>query len=164
MTPVACQICHRYQRHRWQILPPVSVVLLIPVANLPPVSTIPVANCHRYQQWDYYQAEDTLKWTWKQKFRYMLTLLSKGVPTKLLKFFWLKIFWNFRTEPSSLNIKNYFRQLKGAQAWEFFARVFCTKRTHLGMWVGDWGKKSNFLSIDPWFWWFLVFCRILSMR
>jgi len=53
---------------------------------------------------------------------------------------------------------------KGAQAWEFFARVFCTKWTHLGMWVGDWWKKSNFLSIDPWFWWFLVFCRILSMR
>ncbi len=54
-------ICHRYQRHRRQILPPVSLVLLIPVANLPPVSTIPVANlppvsttpvaiCHRYQR------------------------------------------------------------------------------------------------------------------
>jgi hypothetical protein len=41
------QICHRYRR---QILPPVSVVLLIPVANLlpvsnlPPVSATPVAN------------------------------------------------------------------------------------------------------------------------
>ncbi len=35
---------HRYQRHRRQILPPVSLVLLIPVANLPPVSTIPAAN------------------------------------------------------------------------------------------------------------------------
>ncbi len=32
------------QRHRWQILPPVSLVLLIPVANSPPVSTIPAAN------------------------------------------------------------------------------------------------------------------------
>ncbi len=52
---------HRYQRHRWQILSPVSLVLLIPVANLPPVSmmpaenllpvsTTPVANCHRYQR------------------------------------------------------------------------------------------------------------------
>ncbi len=40
-----------------------------------------------------YQAEDTLKWTWRQKFLYMLTLLSKGVPTKLLKFFRLKIFF-----------------------------------------------------------------------
>ncbi len=55
------KVDHRYQRHRWKILPPVSVVLLIPVANLPPVSTIPaanlppvsttpVANCHQYQR------------------------------------------------------------------------------------------------------------------
>jgi hypothetical protein len=55
------QNCHRYQRHRRQILPPVLLVLLIPVENLPPVSTIPaanlppvstapVANCHRYQR------------------------------------------------------------------------------------------------------------------
>ncbi len=38
------KVDHRYQRHRRQILPPVSLVLLIPVANLPPVSTIPAAN------------------------------------------------------------------------------------------------------------------------
>ncbi len=55
------QICHWYQQQLWQILPPVSLVLLIPVANLPQVSTIPaanllpvsttlVANCHRYQR------------------------------------------------------------------------------------------------------------------
>ena len=55
------QICHRCQRRRRQIFPPISLVLLIPVANLPPVSTIPaanlppvsttpVANCHRYQR------------------------------------------------------------------------------------------------------------------
>ncbi len=54
------KVDHRYQRHRRQILPPVSLVLLIPeatlppvstipAANLPPVSTTPVANCHRYQ-------------------------------------------------------------------------------------------------------------------
>ncbi len=36
------QICHRYQRHRWQIFLPFSLALLIPAANLPPVSTIPV--------------------------------------------------------------------------------------------------------------------------
>ncbi len=52
---------HRYQRHRQQILSPVSLVLLIPMTNLPPVSTIlaanllpmsttSVANCHRYQR------------------------------------------------------------------------------------------------------------------
>jgi hypothetical protein len=34
---------------RRQILPPISLVLLIPVANLPPVAMMPVANCHRYQ-------------------------------------------------------------------------------------------------------------------
>ncbi len=38
------KVHHRYQPNRRQILPPVSLVLLIPVANLPPVSTIPVAN------------------------------------------------------------------------------------------------------------------------
>ncbi len=51
----------QYQRHRWQILPPVPLVLMIPGANLPPVSTIlaanlppvsptPVVNCQRYQR------------------------------------------------------------------------------------------------------------------
>ncbi len=59
------------------------------------------------------------------------------------------------------NIKSPF---KGAQAWDFFALVFCSRWTHLDMGLRDWGKKSNFLSIDPWFWWFLVFCRILSVR
>ncbi len=45
-----------YQWHRRQILPPVPLVLLTPVANVPPVSTIPAANlppvatCHRYQR------------------------------------------------------------------------------------------------------------------
>ncbi len=34
----------------------------------------------------------TLKWTWRQKFIYMLTLLPKGLQTKLLKFFCLKVF------------------------------------------------------------------------
>jgi hypothetical protein len=41
------QICHRCQQHKgnwWQNLSPVSS---IPVANLPPVSLIPAAICHR---------------------------------------------------------------------------------------------------------------------
>jgi hypothetical protein len=38
------KVHHRYQRHWRQILPPVLLVLLIPVANLPPVSMILVAN------------------------------------------------------------------------------------------------------------------------
>ncbi len=55
------KVHHRCQRQRGQILPPVPLVLLTPVANLPPVSTkpaanlprvstTPVANCHRYQR------------------------------------------------------------------------------------------------------------------
>ena len=35
------KVHHRCQQHRLQILPPVPLVLLTPVANLPPVSTIP---------------------------------------------------------------------------------------------------------------------------
>jgi hypothetical protein len=33
------------------------------------------------------------KWTWMQKFIYMFPLLPTGDQTKLLKFFWLKIFF-----------------------------------------------------------------------
>ncbi len=35
------KVHHRYQRHRWQIFLSFSLALLIPAANLPPVSTIP---------------------------------------------------------------------------------------------------------------------------
>ncbi len=35
---------HRYQQHRRQIFTPFLLALLIPVANLPPVSMIPAAN------------------------------------------------------------------------------------------------------------------------
>ncbi len=70
--------------------------------KLPPVSLTPVATGGK--QWDQYQAEDTLKWTWRQKFIYMLTLLSKGVPTKLLKFFWLKVF-SFATDVVNLELR-----------------------------------------------------------
>jgi hypothetical protein len=38
------KVHHRYQQHQWQIFPPFSLTLLIPVANLPPVSTIPAAS------------------------------------------------------------------------------------------------------------------------
>jgi hypothetical protein len=64
---------------------------------------------------------------------------------------------------SLLNCLMYKFLFKGAQAWEFFALVFCTKWTHLGMWLRDWGKKSNFLSIDPWFWWEKANMLLLSI-
>jgi hypothetical protein len=54
--------------------------------------------------------------------------------------------------------------LKVPKRENFFARVFCSKRTHLGMWLRVWGKKSIFLSNDPWFRSLMVFCRILSVR
>ncbi len=110
---------HRCQRHRRQILPPVSLVLLIPVANLspvsttpaanlPPVSTTPVAICHRYQlhrrqichrcQWHRWQIMGTISGCWdlkvnlKAKCIYRLTILPKGVQTKKFKLLWLKVF------------------------------------------------------------------------
>ncbi len=66
-----------------------------------------VANCHRYQRrrrqiclrccWHRWQIMATIsgcrhKWTWRQKFIHMLTLLPKGVQTKFLQFFSLKVF------------------------------------------------------------------------
>jgi hypothetical protein len=49
------------------------------------------------------------------------------------------------------------KAVKGAQAWEFFTRVFCTKWTHLGMWLRDWGKNQIFYQLTPDFdgYWFL---------
>ncbi len=133
------QIWHRHQRHRRQILLPVSLVLLIPVANLPPVSTTPVANCFRYQRhrqqichrcrWHRWQTMGLisgcryLKVKLKAKmyiyvnstfqrcpnkiiiFFFLIVFALGGSPTphpissrphfvcKLLKFFWLKIFF-----------------------------------------------------------------------
>ncbi len=72
---------HWYQRHRRQIFLPVSLLLL------PPVSTILEAN-----NGNNYQTATNLKWTWRKKIIYMLTLLHKGAQKKLRKFFWLKIF------------------------------------------------------------------------
>jgi hypothetical protein len=127
------QICLRYQRHQRQIFPPVSLVLLIPVANngnnLKEVffgffinvlyffctifntasSTAPqIPLCRRMlgsnpgplwlRHWlsdalttrldlihnngNNYQTADNLKWAWRKKFIYMLTLLPKGVQKK----------------------------------------------------------------------------------
>jgi|LakMenEpi03Aug12_release.lakeMendotaPanAssembly.Ray.scaffolds.fasta_scaffold199481_2 hypothetical protein len=57
MTPV-CKFATgvNYAGGKFEILPPVPLVLLIPVANLPPVSTTPVAK-----KWEQYQTADTLK-------------------------------------------------------------------------------------------------------
>ncbi len=108
------QNCCRYQRHRRQIFPPISLVLLIPVANLPPVSTIlaanlppvsttPVANCHRYQrhrrqichrcQWHWWQIMGTisgcshLKLNLKEKIYIYVNSTTQRCPNKIIKIF-----------------------------------------------------------------------------
>ncbi len=101
-----------YQRHRWQIFSPFLLVLLISVANMPPVSTIPAANCHSYQ-WHQRQIwhrckrhrwqtmgtiikllTTTLNWTWK-KCIYFLTPPPKGVQKKSKKNFLIEDFLHF---------------------------------------------------------------------
>ncbi len=112
---------HRYQRHRWQIFPPFSLALLIPVANLPPVSTIPaanlppvsttpVANCHRYQrhrrQICHRQIMATmsgcrhLKVNLKAKIYKDVNSTTQRPPNKNIKIFLLESF--FRLPPVSL--------------------------------------------------------------
>ncbi len=98
--------------------PPVT-----PAANLSP-SITPAAHCHRYQRhqwqitWEQYQTADTLKWTWRIKIIYMLTLQPKGVQTsKQLKLFWMKFFsschWCQRHRWCTLSCKYLLKALKG---------------------------------------------------
>ncbi len=63
-------------------------VLTITAANFPLVSTTPVANNGINIRLQIPQSE----LEGKNLYIHMLTLLSQGVPTKLLKFFRLKIF------------------------------------------------------------------------
>jgi hypothetical protein len=89
--------------------------------------------------------ENSCRWSLKEQYHvfiYPITLFSQ----------------NFECFQESVE------SFKGAQAWEFFVCVFCTNWTHLSMWLRDWTKKSIFLSFEPWFRTFLVFCRILSVR
>ncbi len=127
---------HWYQRHRQQILPPVSQVLLIPVANLPPVSTIlaanllpvsttPVANCHRYQRhrrqichrccWHRWQTMVLisgcryLKVNLKAKIYIHVNSSIQRCPNKIIKNFLIEDF--FHLPPvSAANISTYFRK------------------------------------------------------
>ncbi len=75
------KVDHRYQRHRWQILPPVSLVFLIPVANLPPVSTIPV--CLSFGGKLINEKNQKRKISWHCPFK-MLTIFNEGKSIFLL--------------------------------------------------------------------------------
>ncbi len=92
--PLCCwhrwQICHQCQqifrwcqRRRWQIA--------IGINNTGGKFATGVIDAGG-KYWEQYQAADTWKWTWRQKFIYKFPLLPKGDQTKLLKFYWLKIF------------------------------------------------------------------------
>ncbi len=128
------QFCLQYQRHRRQIFPPVSTT---PAANFAASFTSVVDTSGKLAtgvidtggKWEQNQAADTLKWTWRQKFIYMLTLLSQGVPTKLLKLFWFKIFFIYhRCQPWAANISANFRK-------KF--------ETALMVYSGAWGKMIH---------------------
>jgi hypothetical protein len=123
---------HWYQRHWRQILPQVSLVLLIPVANLPPVSMMPAANLPLVSTTPVANLPPVsvtpvanngnnirllrhLNWPWRQKCIYKLTLLLKCVQTKLLKLLWLKMFpiCHRCGAPSTANISaNFQKNLK----------------------------------------------------
>jgi hypothetical protein len=107
---------HRYQRHRWQIFPPFLLAMLIPVANLPPVSTIPaanlppvsttpVANCHLYQRhrWQIMATISGcrhLKVNLKAKIYIYVNFTTQRCPNKIIKIFLLEGF--FHLPPVSL--------------------------------------------------------------
>ncbi len=82
------QICHWCQWHRRQILPPVSLVLLLPVAICHRCQQYwRQSRCQRHRwQWDRWQIRNNIRllwpWTWRQNCIYKLTLLPKGVQTK----------------------------------------------------------------------------------
>ncbi len=82
---------------------------------------------------------------------------------------WYAVCWlKHKSASFEIEIRSFFVgwdvELKGAQAWEFFARVFCSKGTHLGMWLRAWGKNRFFYQMIPDFvglWFFAAYwvCR-----
>ncbi len=56
------QIYHRCQRHRWQIATGIN-----DTGSKFATGVVDTGG----KQWEYYQAADTLKWTWRQKCRYV---------------------------------------------------------------------------------------------
>ncbi len=75
--PLWWQNCHRYQRHRRQIFPPVSLALLIPVAN----------NRSNYQ------TANNLKWTRKKNYLYA-NWMTQRCPKEIIKNFLKKDYFH----------------------------------------------------------------------
>ncbi len=115
------KVHHHCQRHQWQTLAPVPLVLLIPVANLPPVSTRPAAHlppvsmtpmaiCHPYQrhrrqvchwcQRHRWQTMGTISDCWqfkvnlKEKFNLYANSTSRRCPKERMKTFLIEDFFH----------------------------------------------------------------------
>jgi hypothetical protein len=82
------QTCHRYQRHLRQILPPVSVVLLISVANLP--------RCrrHRWQTMRLISGWGYFKVNWKANNYIYVNSTIQRCPNKIIKIFLIEDFFH----------------------------------------------------------------------
>ncbi len=141
------------QRHRRQIFPPVSLVLLIPVVNLAPVSTTPAANlppvsttlvaaCHRYQwhrrqifhrcRWqilEQYQAADILKW-----YIYVYSTTQR-CPNKIIKNFLFEDFCHLPPVSTTLSCE-YLPE---------FSKKF---ETALFVYLGAWGKLIHEKKVE----------------
>ncbi len=129
------QICHRWQRcrrqrHPWQIATGIN-----DTSGKFATGVFDTGG----KQGEQCQAADTSKWTWRQKFIYMLSLLSQGVPTKLLKFFLLKIFFichrcqrhRWSTLSCECVFELYLKRWKTTMSDKI--RVMCTKSTKRGV-------------------------------
>jgi hypothetical protein len=82
------KVHHRYQRHRWQIFPPVS--------------TAPMTNCHRYQRhWRQIMATISgcrhLKVNLKAKSYIYVNSTTQRCPNKIIKIFQFEGFFSFAT-------------------------------------------------------------------
>ncbi len=134
------KVHHWYQRHRRQILPPVPLVLLTPVANLPTVSTIPaenlppvsmtpLANWHRYQRhrrqichrchWHRWQIIGTisgcrhLKLNLKAKLYIYASSTTQRWPNKIIKTFLIEDFFHSMQTLSCEYLREFSRLVPG---------------------------------------------------
>jgi hypothetical protein len=93
------KVHHRYQRPWLQILPPVPLVLLTPVTNLPLVSTTLVANCYQVR-WDWGQIMGPisgcrlLKVNLKTKIYICINSSTQRCPNKIIKIFLIEDFFH----------------------------------------------------------------------
>ncbi len=105
-----CQIAAVVNDTGGKFVTGILLVLLIPAANLPPMSTTPVANCYRYQyhrrwichrcQWHRWQIMETisgclqLKVNLKKKICLYVNSTTQRCPNKIFKTFLIEDFFH----------------------------------------------------------------------